>query len=159
MANPQYRAAIPRPILIGAGIMMVTAMAVAFVSKRLPEGTDRPVWAPGPIAVEAGAESRHLRIEHEPDGSMLVKDAVDGSELAAFAPGKEGFARMVLRSMSSERRLMNADHTTAFHLQRTPSGGLMLGDPATGRQIHLASFGTSSLGTFERLMPAEEQAR
>ena len=156
MAKPRYRAAIPRPILIGAGCMMVTAMVFASVSKRLPAGTERPAWAPAPIVDDAAFESRDLRFEDQADGSVLVLDAVQNEPIATFAPETNGFARIVLRGMAKERLSMGGDESQAFRLRRTDEGGLALGDPASGREIHLTAFGEASVAAFEYLMTAGE---
>lgn len=151
-----YRTTIPRPVLIGAGLMMVATLAFAIIAKRLPAGPDTPAWA---ASAPAAAEGIALRFEDQEDGSVLVIDATDDSPITTFEPGTNGFARTVLRGMVKERLGSGGDRETAFRLQRTADGGLMLGDPATGREIHLAAFGPASLEAFERLMPAGEQAR
>jgi putative photosynthetic complex assembly protein len=155
MAKLQYRAALPKPILISAGLMMVTAMVFAVVSKRLPAGTERPAWAPSSLADEAAArESRDLLFEDRVDGSVQVIDAVDGRPIATFEPGTNGFARIVLRGMAKERLGMGGDRDQAFRLRRTEEGGLALGDPETGREVHLTAFGEASVQAFEHLLTA-----
>jgi putative photosynthetic complex assembly protein len=154
MPKLQYRAAIPRPVLIGAGLMMVTAMAFATLSKRLPADVERPAWAPKSLATDSALESRTLRFEDQADGSVDVLDAADGRSIATFAPGTNGFARVVLRGMAKERIGVGGDKSQAFRLRRTEEGGLALGDPATGREIHLTAFGEASLAAFEHLMTA-----
>lgn len=154
MAKFQYRARIPTPILIGAGFMVVTAMVFASVSKRLPAGTERPVWAPAPISAVVEEETRDLRFEDRPDGSVAVIDADQNTAIATFEPGTNGFARVVLRGMAKERIGMGGNENQAFRLRRTEEGGLALGDLATGREIHLTAFGEASLAAFEYLMTA-----
>ncbi|MEM9624931.1 MAG: photosynthetic complex assembly protein PuhC [Pseudomonadota bacterium] len=152
MAKPEYRAEIPKPLLIGAGIMMVTAMVFAAVAKRMPEEAGQQTIKSELLAAEAAGDSRRLRFEHRPDGSMLVLDAADESQIATFAPGANGFVRMVVRSMVNERRLSGADYDAAFHLQRRINGKLMIADPATGRTISLASYRGEIAQSFEELM-------
>ena len=154
MAKPRYRARIPKPILIGAGCMMVTAMVFASVSKRLPAGTERPAWAPAPIVDRTTFESRDLRFEDQANGSVLVFDAERDQPIATFEPETNGFARIVLRGMAKERLSMGGDSEQAFRLRRTVEGGLALGDLATGREIHLTAFGEASVAAFEYLMTA-----
>lgn len=154
MAKLRYRAALPKPILIGAGLMMVTAMVFATVSKRLPAGTERPVWAPSSLADETALETRDLRFEDRADGSVQIIDAADGRPIASFEPGTNGFARVVLRGMAKERLGMGGTSSDAFRLRRTDDGGLALGDPSTGREIHLTAFGPASVAAFEYLMTA-----
>ena len=154
MAKLQYRARIPKPILIGAGCMMVTAMVFATVSKRLPAGTERPAWAPAPIIDTTAFESRDLRFEDQTDGSVLVLDHALNEPIATFDPGTNGFARVVLRGMAKERLGMGGNAGQAFRLRRTAEGGLALGDLETGREIHLTAFGEASIAAFEYLLTA-----
>jgi len=152
MVKPRYSAAIPTPILIGAGFMIVATMTFAVVSKRLPAGTERPVWAPASLEDAVSLESLDLRFEDQPDGSVLVTDAIDDRPITTFEPGSNGFARIVLRGMVKERLSMGGDREDAFRLRRTQDGTLALSDLATGREIHLAAFGEASMQAFERLM-------
>lgn len=153
-----YRTTIPRPVLVCAGLMMVATMAFASYAKRLPAGPETPAWAAS-ADPDVSVEGVGLRFEDQADGTVLVIDADTDRPITTFEPGTNGFARTVLRGMVKERLGSGGDRETAFRLQRTADGGLMLGDPATGREIHLTAFGPASLEAFERLMPAGEQAR
>lgn len=154
MAKPSYRSVIPTPILIGAGLMIAMTMTFAFVSKRLPAGTERPVWAPTSTLAEVTLESLDLRFEDQADGSVDVIDVGQDRTIATFEPGSNGFARIVLRGMVKERLSMGGDRSKAFRLRRSEDGSLALGDLATGREIHLAAFGEASIQAFEQLMAA-----
>ncbi len=159
MTKSRYRTAIPKPILIGAGCMMVTAMVFATVSKRLPAGTERPAWAPAPIVDTTAFEKRDLRFEDREDGGVDVIDAERNQPIAMFESGTNNFARIVLRGMAKERLGMGGNAGQAFRLRRTEDGGLALGDPATGREIHLSAFGPASVAAFEHLMTAGESEK
>ena len=141
---------LPRPILIGTAVLLGVIILAAGLARE--SETDEPAPAFAPV------ESRDLAFEDRGDGSVLVFDAADGGRIATLGPGEGGFTRSVLRGLVRERRLNNVGGKAAFRLQRMANGGLMLGDPATGREVHLAAFGPSNVAAFERLMTAEASA-
>ena len=138
---------IPKPLLLGAFVLIIgTVIWTSYARITSDDQEKASVFAP--------VESRDLRFEDQPDGSVLVFDAVDDAKVATLEPGEGGFTRSILRGLVRERRLNKIGGKSAFRLQRMANGGLMLGDPATGREIHLAAFGTSNVAAFERLMAA-----
>jgi putative photosynthetic complex assembly protein len=138
----------PTTFLSGVGLLVCAAIATAALGGS---GGDDAASTP----VFAAIETRDLRFEDRADGGVLVFDAADGAQIATLEPGEGGFTRSILRGLVRERRINHVGGRSAFRLQRLANGGLMLGDPATGREIHLAAFGTSNVAAFERLMTAE----
>lgn len=150
--SSEHPSSIPRPVLIGA--VLALGAAVIFAGLGRMNSIDEPT-----PAVFAPVESRDFRFEDQADGSVLVIDAADEAVVATLEPGAGGFERSVLRGLVRERRLSNVGGQSAFRLHRMANGGLMLGDPATGRQVHLAAFGPSNVAAFERLMTAGNDKR
>ena len=152
MVTREKPASIPRPILIGAALLIGVTIAVAAVSRQQPRDDMR-------AAPFTTIESRDLAFEDRADGSVRVIDAASGSLVATLATGEGGFTRSVLRGLVRERRLSHVGGKAPFRLERMANGGLMLGDPQTGREIHLAAFGPSNVAAFERLMSAGNEMR
>ncbi len=147
MAYGKEPASIPRPILIGAAVLIGVTIAVAAIARQQPRDDAR-------AAPFAAVESRTLAFEDQADGSVRVTDAGSGALVATLEPGAGGFTRSVLRGLVRERRLSHIAGKAPFRLERMANGGLLLGDPETGREIHLAAFGPSNVAAFERLMTA-----
>lgn len=149
MASGNQPASIPRPILIGAGVLLAATIVVAGLARQAPRNDQR---APAFATVD----TLDLAFEDQADGSVLVIDAADDNVITTLEPGAGGFTRSVLRGLVRERRLSHIGGKAPFRLERMANGGLLLGDPATGREVHLAAFGPSNVAAFERLMTAGE---
>jgi putative photosynthetic complex assembly protein len=100
----------------------------------------------------AAAQSRELRFEDRPDGSISVYQAADGRLVNTLAPGTDGFVRIVMRSLARERRLNDQGSDIPFRLIRWDDGRLSVADPATGRSIELSAFGSANAQSFARLL-------
>lgn len=145
--SPRKDNSVPKTLLVGAALAIVGSFLWAGYARMNPTEQMRP-------PVFETVESRDLLFEDRPDGSVLVFDAADDVKVATLNPGEGGFTRSILRGLVRERRLNKIGDKSAFRLQRMANGGLMLGDPATGREVHLAAFGSSNVAAFERLMTA-----
>jgi putative photosynthetic complex assembly protein len=98
------------------------------------------------------------------DGAIVVSGAPVRSgvvaspahEIAALAPGTNGFVRGTLRGLVRERRRAGFDEAMPFELTRWSNGTLSLSDPTTGRRVDLDSFGPSNSGVFAGFLQAED---
>lgn len=142
---------IPRPLLIGAGLLMLLTIVLAgVVSREKAERAARPVVA---------EQVRDLRFEDGNDGSVQVFDAQSGLTVAALPPGTHGFVRGTMRGLARERRQHNEGSRLAFRLTSWSNGQLTLDDLATGRRIVLSSFGPVNANDFAKLLQAQPQAQ
>jgi putative photosynthetic complex assembly protein len=142
-------ASLPRPVLAGAAILLAVTILLAGYARLVEDAEATP-------PIFAAVESLDLRFEDQAGGRVLVIDAADEAVVATLEPGADGFIRSVLRGLVRERRLTDRGGRSAFRLERMANGGLRLGDPATGREVHLAAFGPSNVAAFERLMTEGE---
>jgi putative photosynthetic complex assembly protein len=136
---------LPRAALLAvAAVLAVTVLAVGWVRMS---GVD--------IHEPAGAvvEQRMLRFVDLPDGGIDVVDAASGGALQQMR-GEQGFLRGVLRGLARERRARGVGAELPFVLSRHDDGRLQLTDPATGRRIELASFGSDNAAVFLRWLPS-----
>jgi putative photosynthetic complex assembly protein len=131
----------PRPVLVGAGLMMLAAFIAASIAAR---------WQPARPAIEGPTtQLRELRFADGADGAVHVIDAASGRTLETMR-GEQGFLRGVLRGLAQERLRRGLTSERAFLLLVGGDGRLALVDPATGRRIDLESFGRDNAALFAR---------
>ncbi len=135
----------PRGALIAAAALVGFTIFVAVTARLTGVGT---------TSMPAGETlaMRELRFIDGSDGSVLVFDANGGGQVAKFAPGDDGFARVVLRSLARERIRMNVGSEPPFRLTQRTDQRMTLEDPVTGQRVHLGAFGPANAAVFQRLM-------
>lgn len=145
MPQPSPDRRFPRGALVGAGALIAFTLVAA--------GTARLEALSAPPRPEIAAlESRELRFEDQPDGSVAIFQAPGDRLVATLAPGTNGFVRALLRGLARERRMRGIGSEPPFRLIATADGGLILEDPATGRLVELRAFGPTNAGAFARLL-------
>lgn len=132
---------IPRPVLLGAGALVLVTLLVAGGSRLATLTSDVPE-PPSTLL-------RELRFADLPDGGVAVIDAASGQRIEAVQ-GEQGFLRGVLRGLAHERLRHDVGAQPAFHLIAGADGRLKLADPVTGRRIDLESFGRDNALIFAR---------
>lgn len=140
----------PRGALIGAGLVVGLSLAVtaaARISQVLNPHT------PAPISATPAARTVDLRFFDQPDGSVSVRNADNGSSVAQLAPGTNGFIRGVMRGLAHDRLRRGIGPQPPFVLQQWSGGRLALTDQATGRVIDLDAFGITNKEAFVALLP------
>lgn len=142
---------LPRPALIGAGLLIGLTLVAAAGARWSGVGTTHL-----PPAQEVGVVE--LRFLDRADGAVEVRTADDDQVVAVLDPGTNGFARGVLRGMARERRSRGVDATPPFRLVRWSDGRLSLEDPSTQREIALEAFGPTNSGAFAELFTLAEAA-
>lgn len=131
----------PRPVLVGAGLMMLAAFIAASMAAR---------WQPARPAVEGPTtQLRELHFTDGADGAVNVIDAHSGRTIETLH-GEQGFLRGVLRGLAQERLRRGLGSERAFLLLLGGDGRLALVDPATGRRVDLESFGRDNAALFAR---------
>jgi hypothetical protein len=132
-------------VLVSIAVFTLAAAAAFRLS-----GID--VREPDAIAVE----TRALRFEDLPDGSIAVIDPRTGARVETVS-GEQGFLRGVLRGLARERKRSGLGPEQPFELIGRADGRLTLSDPATGRLIDLESFGPTNAAVFARMLTAAPQ--
>lgn len=135
---------VPRPILRGAGALLVFALLAAGGARMTGVGR---VHMPAANAVE----TLSLRFEDRDDGSIAIRDARDGVAFYVVQPGAYGFIRSTLRGLARERRRSGLDGAIPFSLTRWSDGTVSLGDATNGRRIDLDAFGPDNARAFAQL--------
>ncbi|MGF1456789.1 MAG: photosynthetic complex assembly protein PuhC [Alphaproteobacteria bacterium] len=151
MSNPFEGEQMPRWPLIGAAALIGLAFILA-ISGRMDDAR----W--GPEHLPMAVEERQLRFEDRDDGAVVVTDASTDGLVAVLEPGSNGFIRGVLRGLGRQRKRADVESHTPYRLAMLEDGHLVLGDPATGEQVVLRSFGPTNFQAFERLLHANGEA-
>ena len=129
------------PLALGALLLSVllatAAVRLSGVSIRTPDAS--------------AVQTRLLRFEDRPDGSVAVIDHANGRELQTLQ-GEQGFLRGALRALARERRLHALGPQAPFELTARADGRLTLSDTATGARLDLEAFGPTNAGVFARLL-------
>jgi putative photosynthetic complex assembly protein len=110
-------------------------------------------WAPASAPSPAVAE-RLLSFSDQPDGGVLVTDAVTGAPVQTLH-GEQGFLRGVLRGLARDRRAHGVDKLPPYRLSLHGEGRLLIADTQTGHFIDLASFGRDNAAVFARWLPKQ----
>lgn len=143
-------ASFPRGALLAAAGIIGLSLAAAAIGR-----------ATGPVATPPAStvvQSRLLRFDDRPDGSVAVLDPATGKLVAIEAPGTNGFLRATLRTLARERRTEDIGAHAPFLLTHWADGRLTLDDPTTRRHLELEAFGITNMEAFARLMPAAPHA-
>jgi len=142
----------PRAPLFGAAALVMLAVALAGVSRFTGIGA---------VTVDQATpiETRALRFEDRPDGSVAVLDNGSRKVIEIYAPGTNGFVRGVMRGLARDRMLRGLGDEAPFELIRWDDDRLSLRDTATGHQIELVSFGITQLEVFAELLHAGKDTR
>ncbi len=131
--------------LMALGTLGAVAWQRAQIDPVMPVADARLV---APVAWQ-----RALHFEDRPDGSIAVREAPSGREIARME-GEQGFARGVLRTLAHARQRRGLGPQEPFTLTGHANGRLTLADPATGERIDLESFGPTNFAVFARLRHA-----
>ncbi len=138
---------LPRGLLVGAGVLVATALTLVITARVTGYQPDRP--APSPVVA-----SSELRFEDRADGAVLVYSSPDNRLVTTLAPGTNNFVRGVLRGLVRERRADRVGSLPAFRLTHWADGRLSLDDPSTGRHVDLEVFGPTNAGSFADILNA-----
>ena len=136
----------PRAPLIGAGILILAALAAVTFVRLTGTGGSRLPDSPA-------VATREFRFEDRPDGGIVVIDAKVGRVVDVIT-GTNGFLRGTLRGLARERKVEGVGPEAPFLLIARADGRLTLEDPSTGRHVDLESFGPTNVEVFARLLTA-----
>ena len=96
---------------------------------------------------------RDVFFEDQADGSVRVIDAKLRQQVEVIAPASNGFLRGAVRGLVRERKRQSIGSEVPFTIAALASGRVVLRDAATAREIDLATFGSTNVEVFARLLP------
>jgi len=136
----------PQGPLLAAGALVAISL-VAVAAARLLD-----FKVPLPASTGSLVSSRELLIDDAAAGSVTVRDAGSGREIARLPSGSDGFLRATMRGLARDRRARGIGAEVPFRLLAYADGALVLEDPATGRTVALAAFGPTNAAAFARFI-------
>jgi putative photosynthetic complex assembly protein len=139
---------VPRCILMIIGMILVSALVLAFVARVSDLGATR-------ITPATAVESRDLAFLLGADGTLIVRDAHLGQNLKIMPPTDDNFIRVVIRDLVLQRSLAAIPQDAPYRLSRLADGQYMLKDTVTGRMIMLNAFGPANCKVFASLLTFE----
>jgi putative photosynthetic complex assembly protein len=143
---------LPRGLLIGAGILVFSALTLVSVARVTGYKPDEP-------PASAIVDKADLRFEDRSDGAILVYSTADNRLVDTLPPGTNGFVRGVLRGLVRDRRAEDVGQIPPFRLTHWANGRLSLDDPSTGRHVDLEVFGPTNSGAFAAILEASVHAK
>jgi putative photosynthetic complex assembly protein len=147
----------PRWVLMVAGGVLAFSLISVGLVRLTGNGPDQ-LAAAAAAAAAGSQQTRALRFEDRPDGSIAVSDGITGEELEVVR-GEQGFLRGSLRALTRERKARGLGPAVPFQLTPRADGGLTLFDPLTSQRVDLDSFGPTNMAVFERLLTAKIGAK
>lgn len=139
--------AIPKPVLVGAAVLIGIVLLLAAVAGRT--GTGRVVSEADTMRPVA---SRWLEFRDRPDGSVTVTDARTGRALHTIPGESNFFTRGVMRSLVRQRDKRGLPAGGSFQLVLWSSGQLTIADTATDTRVDLTAFGPTNRDAFLRFL-------
>jgi putative photosynthetic complex assembly protein len=143
---------LPRGLLIGAGLLVATALAVVTLARL----TGYQPMQPDASTV---VTQEDVRFEDRRNGAIAIYSGQSDRLVDTLAPGTNGFVRGVMRGLARDRRAEHIGERAPFRLTHWANGRLSLDDPSTGRHIDLEVFGMTNAGAFAEILTAATQAK
>jgi putative photosynthetic complex assembly protein len=126
-----------------AAIFVGLALTVVVIGAARLSGYQAPSSLPQQVA----DQTRLLQFEDAPQGTVTVRDAMTGEQIASFGRGEGSFVRATLRALVHDRQHKNASLEKNFRLE-LHGAQLFLIDEATEKTISLNAFGPSNTAAF-----------
>jgi putative photosynthetic complex assembly protein len=144
--EPDAPMLIPRPLLIGAGLLMLCTLLLAAYARFTGAGRlEQPV--------SAAVKQRSVVFQQLPGNVVRVVDGTTNAVIVTFPEGQGGFVRGSLRAFAYSRHVKGvALDAEPFILSAWEDGRLTLDDPATGSRIQLDAFGSDNRAAFASLL-------
>lgn len=149
MSHSHDQKPIPRPLLIGAGALVISAVLVTGFAQISGFGVQRQYEA-------QIVDSTMVLFKDEAGGAIGVYDYESGDLVWTFPSETGGFVRTAMRAVVHTRKLENIGPEEPFQIARTERGRLLLKDLATGRTVGLEAFGDANAREFEQLLTAKD---
>lgn len=145
MSDPFEGRAFPRPVLIGAAILISFTIAMAAFVRLTGIGKSENEFA----AVAAERELRFREIDQS-----TIEVVAEGRRIAVLDAVDDGFIFGVLRGLGHHRKVNVADLTHPYVVSLRADGRLLLEDPITGDQLDLRAYGADNAAAFRALLQA-----
>lgn len=132
---------VPRAPLIAMGILIAFVLTLIVIARNTTWFEDD---TPPPAAVQTAV----ITLTGLMDGTVIIGNAADGSELLRYGPDESGFLQGMLRALKRERDRAEAEYDNPYRLTLFADGSLHLIDPSSGMEIDLRPFGPTNAQMF-----------
>ncbi|WPL15845.1 photosynthetic complex assembly protein [Thiorhodovibrio winogradskyi] len=148
MSDPFEGRGFPRPVLIGAAILISFTIAVAAFVRLTGIGKSENEFAA--IAAERELHFREIN-------PSTIEVIAEGQRIALLDSNEDGFIFGVLRGLGHHRKVSEADIDRPYIVSMRVDGRLVLEDPTTGEQLDLRAYGADNASAFRELLQAGHQ--
>jgi putative photosynthetic complex assembly protein len=148
VSDPFEGQAFPRPVLIGAAILISFTIAVAAFVRLTGIGKSENEFAA--VVVKRELLFREL-------GPNTIEVIADEGRIATLDANEDGFIFGVLRGLGHHRKVSAADMGQPYVVSLRSDGRILLEDPSTGDQLDLRAYGADNAAAFAELLQAEPQ--
>lgn len=138
----------PRPVLIGAAVLISFTIAVAAFVRLTGIGKSETEFAP--VALERELLFREI-------DSNTIEVIAEGRRIATLDGNEDGFIFGVLRGLGHYRKVSVGSIDYPYIVSLRVDGRLVLEDPATGEQFDLRAYGVDNAAAFDKLLHADYQ--
>ncbi len=138
---------VPRGFIIGAGILILFALAATLFSRTADVG--RVAMPPAEVV-----ESQSIRFVARGGGSYDVHEQTTGRVIASLEAGEGGFVLGALRGLNRNRMRQGVDYEAPYEIIRWSDGRLTLVDRAADQTIEADAFGPTNAESLARLLDA-----
>ncbi len=135
--------------LIAMGLI---AVVVAIGSLRL-SGYQPPPSLPN----EPALATRVLAVEDADQGTVIVRDAKTGENIATYRHGEGSFFRATLRTLVNDRRHKGLALDGNFRLEAHSGHQLFLIDETSGKTLSMNAFGPTNTAVFTALISNQKE--
>jgi putative photosynthetic complex assembly protein len=151
MSHDHHQNDPPKPLLIGAALLMIGSLLIAYFGK----GSQFSAELMPETRIVAAYDVRLLKND---DGTIAAFTS-SGTPLEVLSIEKAGFVSGVLRGFARGRSLTDTPADVPYRLIRYTDGRFVLEDTGTGERVALDVFGPTNAETFARLWRASDRAR
>ncbi len=135
--------------LISVGLVTVV---IAIASLRLA-GYQPPPSLPN----EPALATRVLAVEDADQGTIIVRDAKTGENIATYKHGEGSFFRATLRTLVNDRRHKGLALDGNFRLETHSGHQLFLIDETSGKTLSMNAFGPTNTAVFAALISNQKE--
>lgn len=112
---------------------------------------------PSSLPNEPALQSREIAVEDSTLGSVVVRDAKTGEQIAIYKSGEGSFFRATLRTLVHDRMHKGLTQNGNFRLEMHSGNQLFLIDEVSRKTLSMNAFGPSNTAVFAALMPTSKQ--
>lgn len=112
---------------------------------------------PRSLPNEPALATRVLAVEDADQGTVIVRDAKTGENIATYRHGEGSFFRATLRTLVNDRRHKGLALDGNFRLEAHSGHQLFLIDETSGKTLSMNAFGPTNTAVFTALISNQKE--